>query len=87
MGEAQIQTVVECYETQIHALQWKELSLQNESSSKKVLYFISFIYFPSDCPQSEECPPLIDFPKSTCSSNCPQSDVTPELIFPNQLFL
>ena len=120
MGETQIQTVVECYETQIHGF-------QNESSSKKVLYFISFIYFPSDCPQSDECfilfhlfifhlivpnqmnalfyisfiyfpsdcpqsdkcppPPLIDFPKSTCSSDCPQSDVTPELIFPNQLFI
>ena len=42
--------LVECYETQIHALQSEELPFRNESSSKKVLHFISFIYFPSDCP-------------------------------------
>ena len=38
-------------------------------------------------PNQMNAPPLIDFSKSTCSSDCPQSDVTPELIFPNQLFI
>ena len=64
---------------QIHALQQEELPLQNESSSEECFILFHLFIFHRIVPNHINCP-LIDFPKSTCSSGCPQSDVTPELI-------